>query len=179
MIKPAFGVYQADWEYDSARRFPIQNSAEVVPGLRKLTDRVHEFGARIFMEVSSWIWLFGPVSSIPFETGLQLRELTVPQIRQIEEAFGEAAKHVKSAGFDGVDLHGTHGAMIEHFYSLATNRRTDGYGGSLENRLRFLFEVVDLVKSLVGDSLAVGMRLCGDEKIENGFCRVVLMLEGS
>ena len=168
IIKPSIGVHQAEWEYDSARRFPIQNREEVVQGLRKLTDGVHQFGSRIFMEVSSWIWLFGPVSQIPFETGLELRELTVAQIRQIEEAFGEAAKHVKDAGFDGVDLHGTHGAMIEHFYSAATNRRTDSYGGSLENRMRFLFEVVDAVKSVVGDSIAVGMRLCADEKIENG-----------
>lgn len=168
MIKPAFGVYQADWEYDSARRFPIQNTAEVVPGLQKLAQRVHEFGSKIFMEVSSWIWLFGPVSSIPFENGLQLRELAIPQIERIEEGFALAARHVKLAGFDGIDLHGTHGAMIEHFYSPATNRRTDRYGGSLENRMRFLFEVLDAVESEVGDSLAIGMRLCGDEKIENG-----------
>ncbi len=57
--------------------------------------------------------------------------------------------------------------MIEHFYSPATNRRTDGYGGSLENRMRFPLEVVDVVRSAVGDSLAVGMRLCADEKVEN------------
>ncbi len=168
IIKPSFGVHQADWEYDSARRFPIQNKAEVVPGLQKLTEAVHKFGSKIFMEVSSWIWIYGPVSSMPFETGLELREITVSQIREIVERFGEASKLVKQAGFDGVDLHGTHGAMIENFYSPATNRRTDRYGGSLENRMRFLFEVVDAVRSAVGDNLAVGMRLCADEKVENG-----------
>jgi len=168
IIKPAFGVHQPDWEYDSARRFPIQNTSEIVLGLRKMNEQVHKFGTKIFMEVSSWMWIFGPVSSIPFETGLELRELSIPQIREIQEAFGAASKRVKEAGFDGVDLHGTHGAMIEHFYSPATNRRTDGYGGPLENRLRFLLEVVDVVRSAVGDSLAVGMRLCADEKVENG-----------
>ena len=168
IIKPAFGVHQADWEYDSARRFPIQNNAEIVPGLRKMTDQVHKYGSKIFMEVSSWMWIFGPVSSMPFETGVELRELSIPQIREIQEAFRAASKRVKEAGFDGVDLHGTHGAMIEHFYSPATNRRTDGYGGSLENRMRFLFEVVDVVRSVVGDSLAVGMRLCADEKVDIG-----------
>ncbi len=71
IIKPAFGVHQPDWEYQLGRRFPIQNSAEIVPGLRKMNDQVHEFGSKIFMEVSSWMWIFGPISSIPFETGLE------------------------------------------------------------------------------------------------------------
>ncbi len=168
MIKPPFGVYMPDWEYDSARRFPLMNTPEIVPGLKRLSDAVHSYDSKMLMEVSSWIWLFGPVSAIPFETGLQLKELTVFDIREIQEAFGVASKRVKEGGFDGVDLHGTHGAMIEHFYSPATNRRDDRYGGTLENRMRFLFEVVDVVRASVGDSLAVGMRLCADEKLEAG-----------
>jgi 2,4-dienoyl-CoA reductase-like NADH-dependent reductase (Old Yellow Enzyme family)/thioredoxin reductase len=168
MIKPSFGVYQADWKFDSARRFPIQNTPDIIPGLRKLTDGVHKFGSKIFMEVSAWTWLYGPVSSMPLDSGLQLRELTTEDISQIEEDFARASKHAKDAGFDGIDLHGTHGAMIEHFYSPATNLRTDRYGGTLENRMRFLFEIVNAVRSVIGDSIALGMRMCADEKIEGG-----------
>ena len=103
-----------------------------------------------------------------FESGLQLRELSVSDIRHIEEEFARASKHVKDAGFDGIDLHGTHGAMIEQFYSPATNLRTDRYGGTIENRMGFLLEVTDSVRSVIGDSIVLGMRLFADEKIEGG-----------
>src|ERR1700730_3746474 len=54
MIKPAFGVYLADWKFDSARRFPIQSSPNIIPGLRELTNGVHKYDSKIFMEVSAW-----------------------------------------------------------------------------------------------------------------------------
>ena len=59
------------------------NKPEIVPGLRKLADAVHEFESKIFMEVSAWTFLYGPVSSVPFETGVNLNELTLSDIREI------------------------------------------------------------------------------------------------
>ena len=67
-----------------------------------------------------------------------------------------------------MDLHGTHGAMIEHFYSPVMNRRDDPYGGSFENRMRFLIELIEIVRGTIGDSVALGMRLCADEQIQGG-----------
>ena len=67
-----------------------------------------------------------------------------------------------------MDLHGTHGALIEHFYSPIINRRSDKYGGSFENRMRFLDELIGILKAVVGDSIALGMRLCADEKYDGG-----------
>ncbi len=182
-VKPSRGISFPEWEYDSARRFPFQNSAAIVPGLRELSSAVHEHGSKIFMEVAAWTHAYGPVSSVPFENGTLLRELSGEDIRQVHEDFRGAAAHVRDAGFDGIDLHGTHGAMIEHFYSPAMNKRVDEYGGSLENRLRFLVELIETVRSEIGDDMALGMRLCADEKIEGGVdpeyaARMVEVLDG-
>jgi len=167
-IKSPTGVFYPEWEYDNKKTWPMVNKPEIVPGLKKLADSVHAFESKIFMEVSAWTFLYGPVSSVPFETGINLNELTVSNIREIQEGFAKASRYVKQGGFDGVDLHGTHGAMIEHFYSPVMNRRGDRYGGNFENRMRFLFELIETVRGTIGDSLALGMRLCADEQIRGG-----------
>ncbi len=156
------------WETDSARRFPLVPNPAIVPGLSNLADGIHEYGAKIFMELSSWTHLYGPVSAIPSESGLMLNELSAATISQIQEDFAKGAALVKQSGFDGIDLHGTHGAMIEHFYSPVVNRRADKYGGSLENRVRFLMELIEILRGSLDDSMALGLRLCADEKIEGG-----------
>jgi 2,4-dienoyl-CoA reductase-like NADH-dependent reductase (Old Yellow Enzyme family)/thioredoxin reductase len=167
-IKSPTGVFYPEWEYDNRRTWPMVNRPEIVPGLRNLADAVHQFQSKIFMEVSAWTFLYGPVSSVPFETGTHLNELSLSDIREIQEGFAQASGYVRDGHFDGVDLHGSHGAMIEHFYSPVMNRRQDRYGGSLENRLRFLFELIEIVRNTLGDSMALGMRLCADERIEGG-----------
>ena len=167
-IKPPTGVFYPEWESDNKKTWPMVNRPEIVPGLKKLAEAIHEFGSKIFMEVSAWTFLFGPVSSVPFETGVHLNELSVEDIREIQEGFARASGYVRDGNFDGVDLHGSHGAMIEHFYSPVMNRRQDRYGGSFENRMRFLFELIEILRGTLGDSLALGMRLCADERIEGG-----------
>lgn len=71
-------------------------------------------------------------------------QLTEPQIQNIVKAFGKAALRAKEYGFDGVQIHGAHGYLVNQFLSPLTNRRTDQYGGSIENRCHFLFEVLSL-----------------------------------
>lgn len=85
------------------------------------------------------------------------RELTVPEIHQIVQDYAQAARNAIAAGFDGVELHGANGYLIEQFTDSQTNRRTDEYGGSLENRLRFLKEVVTAVVGAIGRE-RVGIR---------------------
>ncbi|MDA4130397.1 MAG: FAD-dependent oxidoreductase [Thaumarchaeota archaeon] len=182
-IKAPTGILYPEWEYDNKKTWPMVNKPEIVPGLKKLANVVHEYDAKIFMEVAAWTFLFGPVSSVPFETGLNLNELTIADIHEIQEGFAVAARYVREGEFDGVDLHGSHGAMIEHFYSPLMNRRNDQYGGSFENRLRFLFELIEILKGTIGDSLALGMRLCADEKIEGGVtpdyaAKIAMALDG-
>jgi N-ethylmaleimide reductase len=85
------------------------------------------------------------------------RELTVPEIHQIVQDYAQAARNAIAAGFDGVELHGANGYLIEQFLDSQTNLRTDAYGGSLENRLRFLKEVVTAVADAIGRA-RVGVR---------------------
>lgn len=91
------------------------------------------------------------------------KALTVKQIKKIISQFGDAALRVKKAGCDGVELHASHGYLIQQFLSPATNHRTDKYGGSLENRMRFLNEIIDDVRSKCGADFPLIVRLTVDE----------------
>lgn len=91
------------------------------------------------------------------------KALTVKQITKIISQFGDAALRVKKAGCDGVELHASHGYLIQQFLSPATNHRTDKYGGSLENRMRFLNEIIDDVRSKCGADFPLIVRLTVDE----------------
>ncbi len=103
------------------------------------------------------------------EGGSILHELSIAEIARIVSRFGEAAWRARRAGFDGVEIHAGHGYLIAEFLSRAANRRRDDYGGSLENRARFLLEVIRSIREKVGDDFPVWCRLDGQEfGIENG-----------
>ena len=89
--------------------------------------------------------------------------LSVSQIKKIISQFGDAALRVKKAGCDGVEIHASHGYLIQQFLSPATNKRTDAYGGSLENRMRFLLEIIDDVREKCGKDFPIIVRLTVDE----------------
>ncbi|AWP78078.1 NADH:flavin oxidoreductase [Bordetella bronchiseptica] len=87
------------------------------------------------------------------------REATKADIAKVIDGFAMAAKRVKSAGFDGVEIHGANGYLLDEFLTGYTNRRTDEYGGSTENRVRLLVEVATAVRAAVGDGFTVGVRI--------------------
>ena len=91
------------------------------------------------------------------------RELSVNEIKRIICQFIEGAVRVKKAGCDGVELHAAHGYLIQQFLSPNTNKRTDQYGGSLENRMRFLLEIIDGIRSNCGKDFPIVVRLTVDE----------------
>lgn len=95
--------------------------------------------------------------------------MTAYDIDDVKTAYGQAALRAQKAGFDLVELHGATGYLLVQFLSPRSNRRSDGYGGSLENRMRFPLEVVEAVKSYVGDDFPVGYRFLADEWIDGGF----------
>ncbi|MFQ5762663.1 MAG: NADH:flavin oxidoreductase, partial [Candidatus Bathyarchaeia archaeon] len=145
--------------------------SRVVPGYKKIADMAHEHGAKVFAELASWgAWSGGyapsPVPSAQTHGTPQI--LTKEGIEEIANYYGTTAKYVKEGGLDGVDLHGTHGLLINQFLSPMYNKRTDEYGGSTENRMRFLLQILDRVRENVGSDIAVGMRLIGDELIPGG-----------
>ena len=91
------------------------------------------------------------------------KALSVSQIKKIISQFGDAAYRVKKAGCDGIELHASHGYLIQQFLSPETNKRTDQYGGSLENRMRFLLEIIDDVRKKCGKNYPLIVRLTVDE----------------
>lgn len=91
------------------------------------------------------------------------RGLSAKEIEKIENQFAQGALRVKKAGCDGVELHASHGYLIQQFLSPETNHRTDKYGGSLENRMRFLLEIIDKTRALCGSDFPIIVRLTVDE----------------
>jgi len=150
----------------------------IVPHLRAMADGVHEWGGLCLAQVSHWGRggdgryadepLLAP-SDEPDETHHGIpRALTKAEIHVLIDAFGQAARHVKAGGYDGVDLSCWGGHLTEQFLSPVSNRRTDEYGGSLENRLRFCLETLEAVRAAVGPDLIVGARLTGDQMVPGG-----------
>jgi 2,4-dienoyl-CoA reductase-like NADH-dependent reductase (Old Yellow Enzyme family)/thioredoxin reductase len=161
-------------------RFPIRGcDPAVVEGYKKLARAVHAHGGKCFMEVAAGGSNFGSDSGVtpfptPSITGVSPmipftpREMDDPEIESAIEGFGLAAKYIRDGNLDGIDLMGSLGALIAEFLSPAMNKRKDRWGGSLENRMRFLLEVIKRVREYVGEEIAVGMRLMGDEGVEGG-----------
>jgi 2,4-dienoyl-CoA reductase-like NADH-dependent reductase (Old Yellow Enzyme family)/thioredoxin reductase len=143
-----------------------------IPGLRKLAKAIKRYGARAAIQLhhagrqtSSKITGHQPVapSPIPGSEGEPPRPLTLEEIAALIERFGEAAGRAKKAGFDGVEIHGAHGYLISQFLSPLSNHRQDAYGGSIENRARFLLDVIKAARSKVGKDYPLWCRLSANE----------------
>ncbi len=147
---------------------------DFVPGMAGLTKALHAHGTKVFAQlyhagryVPSWM-IEGetPVSAsaVPSRlTNETPRALTVDEIRQIQQAYADAALRAKRAGMDGIEVLASAGYLICQFLSPLTNQRTDEYGGSPGNRMRFGIEVYQKVRQAVGNDCAVIMRLSGSD----------------
>ena len=138
----------------------------LLSGLEKLSSRIHATGTPVVTQInhagraaSTKITGMEPVA--PSFSG-DARELRCEEIKALVEAFATAADRAMRAGFDGVEVHGAHGFLLNQFISPLINRRRDRYGGSLENRIRFPLEVVDRVKEKIGGRLLL-YRLGSDD----------------
>ncbi len=157
---------------------PGIHSEEQVAGWREVTDAVHEAGGRIFLQ----LWHVGRISHSSFHGGKapvapsavrpageaftfkgltpfeMPRALETREVREVVEQFRLGAEKAKRAGFDGVEVHGANGYLLDQFLQSGTNQRQDQYGGSVENRARLLFEIMDAVVD-VWHADRVGIRL--------------------
>jgi 2,4-dienoyl-CoA reductase-like NADH-dependent reductase (Old Yellow Enzyme family) len=97
------------------------------------------------------------------------KELTIDEINQLTKQFGQAAKRAESAGFDVIEIHAAHGYLFHQFYSPLTNHRTDQYGGSFENRIRFLLEVTTVVRKQIKDSTPLFVRISATDWMPDGW----------
>lgn len=136
-----------------------------IPMLKRLTDAVHEEGGSIVAQINHAGVVHKPNGAGPSAYGEDdwiAREMTADEIEAAIEAYGDAAERAMQAGFDGVQIHGAHGYLVSQFLSRHVNRRTDRWGGSLENRMRFLMEVYDEVRGRVGNEPVLIKMNCDD-----------------
>jgi 2,4-dienoyl-CoA reductase-like NADH-dependent reductase (Old Yellow Enzyme family) len=108
-------------------------------------------------------------SAIAFEGYPVPRELTVSEIHSLVKEFGNAARRALKAGFDVLEIHAAHGYLLHEFYSPISNHRTDEYGGSFENRIRFLIEVVDEVRSVIPEGTPLFVRISASDWVDGGW----------
>lgn len=154
------------------------HSDELLENYLRLTGLIHSFGGVIGAQLNHGgtackreIIGSQPVgpSCIKHPRGIDLpREMGEAEIHRTVTDFGRAADLVRRAGFDMVEIHGAHGYLLNQFLSPLTNRRNDQYGGSRENRIRFLLEVVEEVRKVVGKDYPVFFRLGGDDRMYGG-----------
>ena len=153
----------------------------IIPVLQEFSERVHRHGCAIMCQITHmghrtlWNvedWLPPLAPSVVCEHAHRSfpKEMDRSDIRRVVRAFGDAALRCKEGGLDGTELL-AHGHLINQFWSPLVNRRTDEYGGSLENRARFGLEVLEEVRRRAGDDFLVGIRMMGDEMKEGGLTR--------
>ena len=139
-------------------------------GRKASTQRAWDGGKPILPDNPRGWQVVGP-SPIPFAEGHQTpRELAKTEIREVQDAFRAAAVRALAAGFEWLEIHGAHGYLIHSFYSPLSNRRTDEYGGSFENRIRFLLETVRAVRPVWPEMLPLTVRISGTDWVEGGWC---------
>ncbi|MDR4508789.1 MAG: FAD-dependent oxidoreductase [Candidatus Brocadiaceae bacterium] len=151
---------------------------EFIPELKRLADAVHEYDTRIAAQLlhggrsaSSFFTKMQPIapSSLAHKNIKQEPHiLTVPEIKKVIDGYVNATVRIKKAGFDAVELHGGMGYLINQFLSPATNKRSDEYGGTLENRVRFAREIIIAIKDAAGDDYPVIFRLSGNDFVKDG-----------
>ncbi len=159
----------------SSRDLGLWDDAHV-EGLKALADEIRKYGAKAGVQLAhagrkceaEGESIVAP-SAISFSESMPVPgEMSRADIRTVAGAFRDAAKRARLAGFDTVEIHGAHGYLINQFLSPLTNKRADEYGGSLENRARFLLEIVEAVRSEWPDALPVILRISAEEYVAEG-----------
>jgi 2-enoate reductase len=170
------GVFKVEndvepYQMDHVPLWPVL-TANALPGLRELADQLHNFGARLFVQLSAGPGRvargdvidagFTPVSASPnpayYRPHITCRALSVEDIERLIAAFGTAARMAASAGIDGVEVHGHEGYLIDQFLTPLWNQRDDKYGGDLPRRLQVAVDILTHVKRMAGDDFPVTFR---------------------
>jgi 2,4-dienoyl-CoA reductase-like NADH-dependent reductase (Old Yellow Enzyme family)/thioredoxin reductase len=175
---------------------PVLYNDGCIEPFRRFTDAIHEYDTKFGIQLwDGGIQSGARVQLTPSGVGINatavgdvsrkqiVHALEADEIPRVVKNFGDAAERCVAAGFDFVEIHGGHGYLISNFLTPHFNLRTDEYGGSFENRIRFLIEILREVKHRVGDRLAVGVKINGEDYLpENGWtledaCRIAPILE--
>jgi mycofactocin system FadH/OYE family oxidoreductase 2 len=150
----------------------------VVPGYRRITEMVQAHGAKIFCQLNHGgrehnslhsereLWAPSAIAG-PYHREVP-HEMTHSNIAELLDSYALVAGHAEAGNFDGIEIHAGHGYLLQQFMSPLTNHRTDQYGGSLENRIRLTREVIERVREVIGDRLALGLRVSSNEFTPGG-----------
>lgn len=150
-----------------------------IPGWKKLTDAVHQYGTKILPQLFHPAYMAFPIPGTPqliapstvgpYYAKEAPRAVTVEELKVIIRQFGEAAYRVKQAGADGVEIHAAHAhGLLGGFLSPLYNKRTDAYGGDIHGRLRLTLEVIEEVRKTCGEDFIIDVRISGDEYTDGG-----------
>lgn len=150
-----------------------------IPGWEKLTSAVHKYGAKILPQLFHPAYMAFPIAGTPrliapsfvgpYYAKESPRPVTKEELKTIIKQFGQAAKRVKKAGGDGVEIHAAHAhGLLGGFLSPLYNKRIDEYGGNLYNRLRLTLEVIEEVRNMCGKDFIIDVRISGDEYSHGG-----------
>jgi mycofactocin system FadH/OYE family oxidoreductase 2 len=163
----------------SAWNMPANHDDSIIPAYRAMAEAIHRHGAHVFTQLThmgrraqsdneSWHVLLAP-SQMPEKVHREIpHEMDADQIAMIVRAFGDAVRRSREGGLDGVELSFAHNHLVDQFWSPIFNQRTDEYGGSLDNRMRFGLEVLREIRRQVGRDYVVGARISGDEFTDGG-----------
>ena len=175
IITEETSVHPTDWAYE---KLIDAFKPEVVPGYRFMTDRVHRGGAKIFLQLNhnggqcgsehsrKPVWGASNITDPLF--GECAKAIDEVDIAELIDYYAKSAMYGKMGGFDGIEFQGSHSSILRQFLSPYSNKRTDKYGGSLENRFRIVKEIGAAVRQVIGDDMALGIRLSGEEYTEGG-----------
>jgi len=156
---------------------PFAFDPEMIPDLRRISDAVHRHDRAIYAQLwhagrqALWnpgLQPWGVSGTRDSYSGSTPHVMSDGEVWQLVEGFAASARHLKEAGYDGAELHGAHGYLINQFLSPWSNQRTDHWGGSTRGRSRFLVEVVKAIRLACGDSFGIGLKLTADEYVEGG-----------
>ncbi len=149
---------------------------DCIPALKKMVQRVKPYGTLFGVQLmhggrQSYLPQKVAPSPIPAPAVVkgEVRALEIHEIKELVACFGDSARRCREAGFDFIELHGAHGYLINQFMAPNSNIRTDEYGGSFENRTRFLFEIIEDIQAKTGKDFPIGIRINGNDYIENGW----------
>ena len=150
-----------------------------IPGLARIPEALHRYGAKATLQLhhagrETFEAATGAIPEAPSAIpsvilGQPCEAMPLERIIQVIEAFARAAGRAKAAGFDAVELHGAHGYLLNQFLSPFSNQRDDQYGGSDENRMRFVLEITAAVRKVVGKDFPLWIRVSADELVRGGY----------
>jgi len=150
---------------------------ELIPGLREMAEAVHRHGGKIALQLAHAGLFANPklTGRMPLAPSMasgvenvSVQEMTLQDIEEVIEAFGEGARRAKEAGFDAVQIHAAHGYLLSQFLSPFFNRRTDAYGGPVRNRVRIVQEVIRCIRSVVGEDFPVLIKMNCKDFLDRG-----------